>query len=181
MTTMNDLSTLDAFGVLTEPATLVFQRLLPAAIDRVWAYVTDGDLRRRWLAAGDMTLEVGAPFELVWRNDELTDPPGTRPEGFAIEHRMRSRITELDPPRRIGFTWMEGGEVTIELAPRGDRTLLTLTHRGGIPDRAMLLCVSAGWHAHLDLLDARLDSAPADPFWEAWSGLREIYARRIPG
>jgi uncharacterized protein YndB with AHSA1/START domain len=177
---MNDLSTLDAFGVLTEPATLAFQRLLPAPVDRVWAFVTDGDLRRRWLAAGDMTLQVGAPFELVWRNDELTDPPGARPEGFAIEHRMRSRITELDPPRRIAFTWMESGEVTIELTPRGDKTLLTLTHRGGVSDRVTLLCVSAGWHAHLDLLGVRLGGNSAEPFWDAWSGLRDTYARRVP-
>src|SRR5688572_30680005 len=111
-TTMNEISTIDAYGVVSEPATLTMQRLLPGPVERIWGYLTESDLRRRWLAAGEMTLEVGAPFEFVWRNDELTDPPGARPDGFGGEHRMQSRITELDPPRRIAFTWNGSGEVS---------------------------------------------------------------------
>jgi uncharacterized protein YndB with AHSA1/START domain len=51
---MTELSTFEAYGVLTEPATLKIQRLLPGPIERVWAYLTDSELRRRWLAAGEM-------------------------------------------------------------------------------------------------------------------------------
>ena len=83
----------DAYGTLTEPATLTLQRLLPGPIERVWAYLTDGELRRKWLAAGTMELTAGAPFELVWRNDELTDPPGTRPDGRRAA--FRSALVEL--------------------------------------------------------------------------------------
>jgi uncharacterized protein YndB with AHSA1/START domain len=178
-TTMDDLSTIDAYGVLTEPATLQFKRLLPGPIERIWAYVTESDLRRRWLAAGEMTLKVGAPFELVWRNDELTDPPGEKPDSFGREHRMQSRITELDPPRRLAFTWDGSGDVSIDLAPAGDRVLLTLTHRG-VPNRSTLLGVSAGWHSHLDILDARAREARPEPFWDAWRRLRQDYERRTP-
>ncbi|MEA2986353.1 MAG: hypothetical protein QOD94_2607 [Alphaproteobacteria bacterium] len=56
-------------------------------------------------------MTVDAPFELVWRNDELTHPPGQRPPGFSDEHRMQSRITELDPPHRLAFTWGNTGGV----------------------------------------------------------------------
>ena len=70
--------TIDRYGALVEPATVRIQRLLPGGVERVWAFLTESDLRRRWLAAGEMRLEAGAPFELVWRNDELTDPPGDR-------------------------------------------------------------------------------------------------------
>ena len=177
---MNDLSTIDVYGAVTEPATLTIQRLLPGPVDRIWSYLTDSDLRRRWLAAGDMRLEVGAPFELVWRNDELTDPPGQRPAGFGDEHRMQSRITELDPPHRIAFTWDKTGDVSIELAPKGDRVLLTLVHRG-VTDRSILLGVSTGWHMHLDLLAARTAGTPTAPFWDGWEGLRADYAQRLPG
>jgi uncharacterized protein YndB with AHSA1/START domain len=90
---MTDLKTDDGYGVLTEPATLTIQRFLPGPIERVWAYLTEGDLRRQWLAAGEMEMKVGAPFEFVWHNDELTDPPGQRAPGFSDEHRMESRIT----------------------------------------------------------------------------------------
>ena len=132
---MTELATLDAYGVLTEPATLKIQRLLPGPIDRVWAYLTDSELRRQWLAAGHMEMKVGAPFELVWRNDELSDPPGRRPEGFPEEQRMQSLITECDPPRKLAFTWQGSGEVSFELDPQGDEVLLTVIHRR-LPDRA---------------------------------------------
>lgn len=176
---MKDLITPDAFGVVTEPATLTIQRVLPGPIERIWSYLTESDLRRRWLAAGEMTLEVGAPFELVWRNDELTDPPGKRPESFGAEHRMQSRITELDPPRRLAFAWDDSGGVTIDLAPAGEDVLLTLTHRR-LPNRAQVLGVSAGWHIHLDVLaDIAAGRRPA-PFWDGWARLRAEYERRLP-
>src|SRR5207302_1439221 len=95
---MTERAPLDDYGELTAPATLTIQRLLPGPIERVWAYLTESDLRRTWLAAGEMALQVGAPFELVWRNDDLTDPPGQRPPGVGAEHRMPSRILELEPP-----------------------------------------------------------------------------------
>ena len=91
---MNEHATPDAYGVLTEPATLKIQRLLPGPIERVWAYLTESDLRRQWLAAGAMEMKVGAPFEFVWRNDELTDPPGERPPGF------RRRAPDAEPDHR---------------------------------------------------------------------------------
>ncbi|HKU08797.1 MAG TPA: SRPBCC domain-containing protein, partial [Bradyrhizobium sp.] len=85
---MNTAATRDAYGTLIEPTTLKIQRLLPGPIERVWAYVTDGELRRKWLAAGQMEMKAGTSFEFVWRNDELSNPPGRRPEGFDEEHRM---------------------------------------------------------------------------------------------
>ena len=167
-----------AYGSLIEPATLKVERLLPGPIERVWDYLTKSDLRRQWLAAGEMELKVGAPFELVWRNDELTDPPGKRPDGFSEEHRMESRITELDPPRKLVFAW-RGGEVSFLLEPQGAEVLLTVIHRR-ISDRENLLLVGAGWHAHLDVLVGRLAGEAPPPFWDAWTRLRDEYERRIP-
>src|SRR5437870_4247708 len=102
---MTERTTPDNYGVLIEPATLKIQRLLPGPIERVWSYLTESDLRRTWLAAGAMEMKVGAPFELVWRNNELTEPPGRRPPGVGDERRMQSRITELDPPRKLAIAW----------------------------------------------------------------------------
>ena len=76
----------DTYGTLIEPATLNIQRLLPGPIERVWAYLTENDLRRKWLAAGQMETKIGAAFELVWRNDELTNPPGRRPAEIGRAH-----------------------------------------------------------------------------------------------
>ena len=176
---MNERVNPDAYGVLTEPATLTIQRMLPGPIERVWAYLTESDLRRKWLAAGEMEMKVGAPFELVWRNSELTDPPGKRPDGFGEEHRMESRITELDPPRKLAFTWGKSGGVSMQLEPRGERVLLTVIHRR-LPDRGMMVGVSTGWHTHLDMLAARLAGEEPEPFWDGFIRLRKDYDDRIP-
>jgi uncharacterized protein YndB with AHSA1/START domain len=178
---MTELVTLDAYGTLTEPATLKIQRFLPATMERVWAYLTDSDLRRQWLAAGRMELKAGAPFEFTWRNDELTDPPGERPEGFPDEHRMQSRIIELDPPRKLVIAWGANGDgqVSFELEPKGNGVLLTLIHRR-LPDRATMLKISAGWHMHLDILVARAAGTEPEPFWDGWSRLQKEYDQRLP-
>ena len=169
----------DAYGVLIEPATLKIQRLLPGPIERIWAYLTESELRRKWLAAGVMEVKVGAQFELVWRNDELTDPPGQRPPGFGTERRMQSRIIELDPLRKLVFAWEGSGDVSFELEPKGNEVLLTVIHRR-LPNRATLLGVGAGWHMHLDVLVARVTGKQPAPFWDGLSHLRQEYDRRIP-
>ena len=169
----------DAYGRLIEPATLKIERLLPGPIERVWAYLTESELRRQWLAAGQMEMKVGAPFEFAWRNDELTNPPGQRPAGFGEEHRMQSRITEFDPPRKLAFTWQGSGDVSFELEPKDSKVLLTVIHRR-LPDRATMLKVGAGWHMHLDVLTARATGAQPEPFWDGWSRLKNEYDRRIP-
>ena len=120
---MTQLATPPAYGTLGEDATLTLERLLPGSIDRVWAYLTESDLRRQWLAAGTMEMRVGAPVELVWRNNELMDNPGQPPEGLDGRHEMQSKITELDPPHRLGFTFGNAGEVTFDLEPVGDMNL----------------------------------------------------------
>ncbi|HEY6545488.1 MAG TPA: SRPBCC domain-containing protein, partial [Dokdonella sp.] len=61
-----------AYADVIAEGSVRIERLLPGPIERVWAWLTDGELRRQWLASGDMRLEAGAPFELVWRNDELS-------------------------------------------------------------------------------------------------------------
>lgn len=177
---MNAIATLDAYGALSEDSTLIIRRVLPGPIERVWSYLTESDLRGKWLASGEMEMKVGAPFRLTWRNDELTDPPGKRPEGFGEEHSMQCEITELDPPHKIGFTWGSTGGVVIELVERQNSVLLTLIHRR-IRDRSALANIAPGWHAHLDVLAARIEGNPIGPFWDHWAQLKEEYAQRMGG
>ncbi|WP_250462320.1 SRPBCC family protein [Microbulbifer litoralis] len=176
---MTEDATLNDYGTLTGSDTLRIQRLLPGPIERVWAHLTESDLRRQWLAAGEMQMATGSTFEFVWRNDELTDPPGQRPEGYGEEHRMQSRITELDAPHRLAIEWGSTGGVTFELEPHGAEVLLTITHHR-VPDRSTLLSISTGWHAHLQVLAARLADVQAEPFWDAVNRLKADYDRRLP-
>jgi uncharacterized protein YndB with AHSA1/START domain len=176
---MNERVAPSTYGELSEPATLTIRRRLPGPIERVWAYLTDGELRRQWMADGKMELKVGAPFEFVWRNDGLTNPPGQRPPGFDEEHRMQSRIVELNPPSKLTIAWNGTGDVSFELEPQGKEVLLTVIHRR-LPDRRMMLMVGAGWHMHLDLLVARMTGQETEPFWDGWTRLKAEYDRRIP-
>ena len=63
---------------------------------------------------------------------------------------MQSRITELDPSRKLAFSWEGNGDVSFELEPKGNDVLLTVIQRR-LADRATLLMVGAGWHMHLDI------------------------------
>jgi uncharacterized protein YndB with AHSA1/START domain len=176
---MNELVSLDAFGALIESATLKIQRLLPGPIERVWAYLTESELRRQWLGSGKMEMKQGTQFELVWRNNELSELPSKRPAGFPEEQRMQSRITEFDPPRKLAIAWAGSGDVSFELDTQGSEVMLTIIHRR-LPDRETLLKVAAGWHMHLDILVARANGRKAEPFWEGWTRLQMEYDRRLP-
>ena len=92
---------------------------------------------------------------------------------------MKSRITALDPPRKLAIAWQGSGDVSFELEPKGDQVLLTVTHRR-LPDRATLLKVAAGWHMHLDVLVARANDREPASFWDGWARLRDEYDRRLP-
>ena len=63
--------------------------------------------------------------------------------------------------------------------PTGEDVLLTVIRRR-LPDRSILLRVSAGWHMHLDILVARATSNEPTPFWDGSSRLQKEYDQRLP-
>jgi uncharacterized protein YndB with AHSA1/START domain len=160
-----------------------FERILPGPVERIWDYLTDSAKRGQWLATGPMELKPGGKVELVWRNDELTPAQETRPAQFTqAEHRISGRITRCEPPRLLAFTWGEApdsSDVTFELTPKGDEVLLVVTHRR-LPNRTQMVNVSAGWHAHLAVLDARARGRTPPGFWSTWQRLAQEYEARLP-
>ncbi len=167
------------FGQVISPRTIEMQRLLPGPIERIWDYLTKSDLRRQWLASGEMDLKVGAECDLVWHHDETTTPPGARPDGVNPESHLPSRITVCEPPHKLGFMFWSDSEVIFELKPAGTKVLLILTHRN-LPSRGMMVGVSTGWHAHLDVLTARVSDEKIENFWDHWRAYKELYEQRIP-
>lgn len=174
------------YGVVTAPGTLRIERLLPGPIERLWSYLTDSEKRGAWLATGDMDLRVGGQVELVFRNSELVpgdDPPPAKYAKYGSEARQHGRITLCEPPRRLGYTWGEGteyeSEVGFELVPRAEKVLLVVTHQR-LQTRDDMISVAGGWHAHLGILDDRLNGRPATGFWIAHARLEAEYERRIP-
>jgi uncharacterized protein YndB with AHSA1/START domain len=169
----------DHYGRVTAPRTLVMQRHLPGPIERVWDYLTKSDLRRQWLASGEMPMRAGAECELVWHHDTITNPLGNKPDTMGAESKLPTRITICEPPHKIGFMFWSESEVLFELQKSGNRVLLTLTH-SKLPSRSMMVGVSGGWHAHLDVLEARLAGTKAENFWDHHTAYKAQYERRIP-
>lgn len=91
---------------------------------------------------------------------------------------MEGRITDLDMHRKLAITWGETGGVSFELEPMGNQVMLTITHHR-VPDQATLLSVSSGWHAHLDILVARLEGSDPEPFWDNVAKLKKEYGQRL--
>ena len=68
---MNDLTSVDGYGQLIEPATLKIQRMLPGPAERIWSYLTDSDLRSKWLASGVMEPRAAAPHRRLQTVERL--------------------------------------------------------------------------------------------------------------
>ena len=65
------------------------------------------------------------------------------------------------------------------LEAKGAEVLLTVIHHR-LPNRANIVGVSAGWHAHLDLLADILNDRKPDPFWGELASPRAEYDSRLP-
>ena len=177
---------LGEFGVVTAARTVRFERVLPGPIERVWAYLTESEKRGKWLASGPMDLRVGGPVELHFRHAELTPHVEQPPEKYrdcADGFTTHGRVTRCEPPRLLSYTWDEesavASEVTFELTPQGEDVRLVLTHRR-LPDRATMLSVAGGWHAHLAILLDHLNGREPRPFWSTHSRLEAEYEKRLP-
>lgn len=174
-------------GVVTEPGTIRFERVLPGPIERVWTYLTESGARGKWFASGEMDLRVGGEVELIFKHADLSAEKAT-PERYksAEGYRMRGRITECDPPRLLSYTWDETADVgpaqnsavSFELTPRGSEVLLVLTHRR-LPNAAQVLSVSAGWHTHVGILLDQLQGVEPRPFWSTHAKLEAEYRQRL--
>ena len=173
------------YGVVTEPGTVRLERLLPGPLERVWSYLTELDKRAKWLAGGEMDLRRGGSVELRFRHADLSPVREPTPERFkAIEggHVIHGLVTDCAPPTRLSITWPGGSgpesEVTFELAPRGERVLLMVTHRR-LADRSAMLSVASGWHTHLAILTEHLSGREPPPFWSTHAGIEPKYAELL--
>lgn len=180
---MTDLApTPSRLGAVVAPDTVRIERLLPADIDTVWAWLTDSELRGRWFAKGPMELKPGGAFRLDFLHSELTPQPEPTPERFkGIENGcdFAGTILACEPPRLLTHTFGDRAtpsEVTYELTPEGRDTRLVLTHRR-LPDRGEMQNVTAGWNAHLAVLEDKLAGRTPEPFWANFLNIEAAVAR----
>lgn len=170
--------------LLTRPeaSTIRLERMLPANIDRVWTYLTDADLRGKWLGAGPMGAAIGAPLTLIFRPGDLSgglDRDGNPVEAGNIYHELHGVVTRFEPPHVLAFNWQadgKGSECTFELTAMGDQTRLVVTHIG-IATAARRGDTSTGWHVHIGILIDVLAGRAPRLFWPESKRLGPIYAK----
>jgi len=175
----------DDYAIETEPGTVRLERMLPASVETVWAFLTDSEKRGTWLAVGEMELKVGGKVQHVFDHSKLSPTPETVPEKYAhygCETELLGTITAITPMRLLAYTWDEGdapdSEVTFELEPQGDLTRLTVTHRKLFnPDT--MRGVAAGWHVHVGIMIDVLSGETPAPFWQTYMPMEDTYKERL--
>jgi uncharacterized protein YndB with AHSA1/START domain len=136
--------------VLSETS-LQLERSIPAAPEEVYAAWIDPKIMMRWYCPAGFTNvihqadgRVGGGYRIEMR----------KPDGGV--HLVHGTYKELVPAKRIVFTWRwETSEldtlVTVDLAPEGKGTKLTLTHEQ-LPDAKSRDSHAKGWVGCLDHL-----------------------------
>jgi uncharacterized protein YndB with AHSA1/START domain len=102
-------------------ASLHFERVYPHPPERVWRALTEPELLERWLMPNDFAPQVGHRFTF------RTDPaPG-------FDGVVHCEVLELEPPRRLAFTWQGGPLDTVvrfTLSPDAAGTRLQMEQTG---------------------------------------------------
>jgi glutathione S-transferase len=140
-----------------DTTTLEVRRIIKAPRERVFqAWTTPADVKR-WSAPGpievvlsEIDLRVGGRYKLNMR-----EPDGTPHDAYG-EYR------EVDPPRRVVYTWnwvqepdVRNTIVTVEFNDLGERgTEVVLRHEGLTPKQAA--SHTGGWTSILEKMEAAL-------------------------
>jgi uncharacterized protein YndB with AHSA1/START domain len=137
----------------------------PHAPPKVWRALTDPAILGEWLMPNDFAAEVGRRF--TFRCEPV--PREFEGQWGGV---VRCRVLEVDPPRRLSYTWEDSWAWahfaaptvvvwTLEAIERGTR--LTLEHRGfeGPGTARLRDMLSGGWAPMLrELLPRAMDSLP---------------------
>ena len=118
--------------------TLRFEALYPFAPEQVWAALTDREAIGDWLMPNDFAPQVGHRF-----NFRTKPAPG-------FDGVVDCEVLELDPPRRLAYSWKGGGIDTVvawSLAAEGANTRLVMEQSGftGLRGWMVSRILGGGW------------------------------------
>jgi uncharacterized protein YndB with AHSA1/START domain len=132
---------------------------IAASPETIWQLLVDPNEAIRWMGErADFDLRPGGRY----RVDVI---PG---------HVASGRFVEIDPPRRLVYTWgwegsagVPAGSTTVifELVPRGNATLLRLTHRD-LPTASAAESHTHGWDHYVERL--AIVARGANPGIDPW-------------
>jgi uncharacterized protein YndB with AHSA1/START domain len=145
---------------VSSDTTLRIERTFKAPAPAVFEAFTSEEVMRRWWHAqhdwetsvAEVDLRLGGAVRVVMRDPH----DGAEYGGGGV-------YTEIDPPRRLAFTWLWDGNDTrqlieIDFVEAGGATRVTFTHIG-LWDEEAVRSHDGGWNRAFDNLDRVLEAA----------------------
>ena len=127
---------------MKERPALTMERTFAAPAERVFEAFTSEEVLRRWFHAGadwetpeaQVDLRVGGEVRIVMRNPHKGENYGAG-----------GRYTDVDPPRRLAFTWLWDDEdldqveqlIEIDFSESDGQTIVRFVHRDLWDDEAV--------------------------------------------
>jgi uncharacterized protein YndB with AHSA1/START domain len=111
------------------------ERRYPHPPGTVWSWLSSSDAMAQWLMPNTFEPRVGHRFEF-----HAKPAPG-------FDGVVRCEVLEVNPPKRLAFTWVGGGldtTVRFDLVPDSDGTILRLEHSGFTGAKGVLLSYMLG-------------------------------------
>jgi uncharacterized protein YndB with AHSA1/START domain len=165
----------------TGPDSIRLERLLDAAPETVWRYLTQAELRAQWFMGGTDARADGE-FELLVDHDRLSSDDVPCPANYeCFKGRVfHEKVLRFDPPRLLETTFQggENGIVRYELFPEGEKTRLVLNH-SKITSPSGFEDFGGGWTSHMTVLQERLAGRSVANFWELHAKSREAVSRAL--
>jgi uncharacterized protein YndB with AHSA1/START domain len=138
---------------MSDTKTLSVERTVPHPPEKVWRALTESALVAEWLMQNDFQCQVGRRF-----NFRATPIPG------AWNGVTDCEVLEVEPPRRLAYSWNASGEqaadglktvVTWTLTPVDGGTLVRMDQAGFRPQDEMgFRMMGGGWIGMLGGLEA---------------------------
>jgi uncharacterized protein YndB with AHSA1/START domain len=143
---------------MSDTKSLHIERTYQAPAEKVFAAWTSEEVLKRWWQAerdwetteAEVDLRVGGDVRVVMRDPEK-----------GVDHGGGGKYTEIDPPRRLSFTWLWDGDtrrtlIEIDFVESGGATTVRFTH-SGLWDEESVRSHEHGWSNILDSLGRDLE------------------------
>ena len=129
----------------TNTRTVILERLLPHAPEKVWRALTETPLIAEWLMNNDFEPEVGRRFQ-------FRSPPMPQWNGL-----IDCEVLVVEPAKQLSYTWSALGLDSVvlwTLTPADGGTHLRMEHSGFRPDQqAAYGGANYGWQKFIGKLE----------------------------
>jgi uncharacterized protein YndB with AHSA1/START domain len=143
-----------------------FERVYDYTPEELWAAITEPEQVRGWLGEAELDLSEGGEGRVTFDEDDVAT----------------LQVRRIEPGRLVEYDWTFPNEpqsvLRLEVEPREHGTLLVLDHSLLAEDD--ITEYSAGWHSHLDWLDAHLGGRSFD-FTARYRELTPMYGAMRTG